>query len=81
MLKGLTWKLVLLVVVGIFLFILDLILDFETCDFVMKLTGLVENYKLLQSKYEGSWRKMWVVRPRVHTDGKTYIYFHWILSY
>ncbi|KAL5561878.1 hypothetical protein UlMin_031625 [Ulmus minor] len=33
------------------------------------LTGLVENYKLLQSKYEGSWRKMWVLRPRVRTDG------------
>ncbi|KAL5570060.1 hypothetical protein UlMin_026635 [Ulmus minor] len=33
------------------------------------LTGLVENYKLLQLKYEGSWRKMWVLRPRVRTDG------------
>ena len=81
MLKGLAGKLVLLVVVVIFLFILDLILDFETGDFVMKLTGLVENYKLLQSKYKGSWRKMWLSRPRVRTDGKTCIYFHWILSY
>ncbi|KAL5578538.1 hypothetical protein UlMin_020237 [Ulmus minor] len=33
------------------------------------LTGLVKNYKLLQSKYEGSWRKMWLSRLRVRTDG------------
>ena len=36
----------------------------------MKLSGVVENYKILQSKYEGSWRKMWLLRPRVRTDGK-----------
>ncbi|KAL5565223.1 hypothetical protein UlMin_028387 [Ulmus minor] len=33
------------------------------------LTGLVKNYKLLKLKYEGSWRKMWLSRPRVRTDG------------
>ncbi|CAM8979068.1 unnamed protein product [Rhodiola kirilowii] len=32
-------------------------------------TGIVENYKILQSKYDGSWRKMWLLRPRVRTDG------------
>lgn len=37
----------------------------------MKPSGVVENYKILQSKYEGSWRKMWLLRPRVRTDGRT----------
>lgn len=32
-------------------------------------SGVVKNYKTLQSKYEGSWRKMWLLRPRVRTDG------------
>ena len=36
----------------------------------MKLFGIVENYKILQSKYDGSWRKMWLLRPRLRTDGK-----------
>ncbi|CAL0319415.1 unnamed protein product [Lupinus luteus] len=31
--------------------------------------GVVENYKILQSKYDGSWRKMWLSRPRLRTDG------------
>ncbi|KAL5179257.1 F-box protein 7 [Glycine soja] len=35
----------------------------------MKLSGIVENYKILQSKYDGSWRKMWLSRPRLRTDG------------
>ncbi|KAG9135121.1 hypothetical protein Leryth_011612 [Lithospermum erythrorhizon] len=30
---------------------------------------IAENYKILQSKYDGSWRKMWLLRPRVRTDG------------
>ncbi|KAJ4837089.1 F-box protein 7 [Turnera subulata] len=36
---------------------------------VEKLSGVVENYKILQSKYESSWRKMWLFRPRLRTDG------------
>ncbi|KAE8719571.1 F-box protein 7 [Hibiscus syriacus] len=39
------------------------------CLKAWQLSGLVENYKMLQSKYEGSWRKMWLLRPRVRTDG------------
>ncbi|XP_010534698.1 PREDICTED: F-box protein 7 [Tarenaya hassleriana] len=31
--------------------------------------GVIENYRILQSKYDGSWRKMWLLRPRVRTDG------------
>ncbi|XP_022768175.1 F-box protein 7 isoform X3 [Durio zibethinus] len=41
----------------------------RTAASFMKLSGVLENYKLLQSKYEGSWRKMWLLRPRVRTDG------------
>ncbi|RVX22651.1 F-box protein 7 [Vitis vinifera] len=33
-----------------------------------QLSGVVENYKILQSRYESSWRKMWLLRPRVRTD-------------
>jgi len=39
----------------------------------MKLSGAVENYKILQSKYDGSWRKMWLLRPRLRFDGSTSI--------
>ncbi|KAG5525072.1 hypothetical protein RHGRI_031677 [Rhododendron griersonianum] len=39
------------------------------CGFSMKIFGVVENYKILQSKYDGSWRKMWLSRPRIRTDG------------
>lgn len=31
--------------------------------------GKVENYKILQSEYDGSWKKMWLLRSRVRTDG------------
>ncbi|KAB1223610.1 F-box protein 7 [Morella rubra] len=33
-----------------------------------QLSGVVANYKIVQSKYEGSWRKMWLLRPRVRID-------------
>lgn len=33
---------------------------------------MVENYEVVQSKYDGSWRKMWLLRPRIRTDGKIY---------
>lgn len=39
------------------------------CLKAWQLSGIVENYKILQSKYDGSWRKMWLQRPRVRTDG------------
>ncbi|CAA6663811.1 unnamed protein product [Spirodela intermedia] len=32
-------------------------------------SGALENYRILQSVYDGSWRKMWLQRPRVRTDG------------
>lgn len=38
--------------------------------FFLKFSGMVENYKILQEKYDTSWRKMWLHRPRVRTDGK-----------
>ncbi|PON85070.1 F-box domain containing protein [Trema orientale] len=41
----------------------------NACLKAWQLSGVVENYKILQSKYEGSWRKMWLLRPRVRTDG------------
>ncbi|GER37740.1 F-box family protein [Striga asiatica] len=31
--------------------------------------GVLENYKILQSEYHGSWRRMWLLRPRLRTDG------------
>lgn len=34
-----------------------------------QITGIAENYKILQSNYNGSWKKMWLLRPRVRTDG------------
>ncbi|KAJ4950976.1 hypothetical protein NE237_027808 [Protea cynaroides] len=39
------------------------------CLKAWQLYGPVENYKILHSRYEGSWRKMWILRPRVRTDG------------
>ncbi|XP_057973989.1 F-box protein 7 isoform X2 [Malania oleifera] len=39
------------------------------CLKAWQLAGVVENYKILQSKYECSWRKMWLLRPRIRTDG------------
>ncbi|KAJ7965553.1 F-box protein 7 [Quillaja saponaria] len=41
----------------------------NACLKAWQLNGVVENYKILQSKYEGSWRKMWLLRPRLRTDG------------
>ncbi|WOG92436.1 hypothetical protein DCAR_0311703 [Daucus carota subsp. sativus] len=41
----------------------------NACLKAWQLYGVVENYKLLQSKYDGSWRKMWLLRPRIRTDG------------
>ncbi|GAB4844170.1 F-box protein 7 [Ancistrocladus abbreviatus] len=41
----------------------------HACLKAWQLSGVVDNYKILHSKYEGSWRKMWLLRPRVRTDG------------
>lgn len=41
----------------------------NACLKAWQLSGAVENYKMLQSKYDGSWRKMWLLRPRIRTDG------------
>ncbi|XP_062101404.1 F-box protein 7 [Humulus lupulus] len=41
----------------------------NACLKAWQLSGVVENCKILQSKYEGSWRRMWLLRPRVRTDG------------
>ncbi|KAL0326169.1 UNVERIFIED_CONTAM: F-box protein 7 [Sesamum radiatum] len=41
----------------------------NACLRAWQLNGVAENYKVLQSKYDGSWRKMWLLRPRLRTDG------------
>ncbi|KAL8485619.1 hypothetical protein ACS0TY_027782 [Phlomoides rotata] len=41
----------------------------NACLRAWQLNGVVENYKILQSVYHGSWRKMWLLRPRIRTDG------------
>lgn len=41
----------------------------NACLKAWQISGVVENYKTLQSKYDGSWRKMWLSRPRIRTDG------------
>lgn len=45
-------------------------IGFKTGASLLKLSGVVENYKILQAKYDTSWRKMWLLRPRIRTDGK-----------
>lgn len=41
----------------------------NACLKAWQLNGVAENYKILQSNYDGSWRKMWLLRPRLRTDG------------
>ncbi|KAL9227972.1 hypothetical protein vseg_003601 [Gypsophila vaccaria] len=41
----------------------------NACLKAWQVFGAVDNYKLLHSKYESSWKKMWLLRPRVRTDG------------
>ncbi|KAK4276727.1 hypothetical protein QN277_014843 [Acacia crassicarpa] len=41
----------------------------NACLKAWQMSGAVENYKILHSKYESSWRKMWLLRPRLRTDG------------
>jgi hypothetical protein len=55
--------------------------NFGLWSLFMKLSGAVENYKILQSKYDGSWRKMWLLRPRLRIDGKcSYLLLHSLIS-
>ncbi|KAK4743899.1 hypothetical protein SAY87_010211 [Trapa incisa] len=37
-------------------------------ELLYEVSEMVENYKILQSNYDGSWRKMWLLRPRIRTD-------------
>ncbi|KAG1369852.1 F-box protein 7 [Cocos nucifera] len=39
------------------------------CLKTWQMSGAETNYKIVQSMYEGSWRKMWVQRPRIRSDG------------
>ncbi|XP_024008180.1 F-box protein 7 isoform X1 [Eutrema salsugineum] len=41
----------------------------NACLKAWQTAGVIENYRILQSKYDGSWRKMWLLRSRVRTDG------------
>ncbi|KAL5704391.1 F-box protein 7 [Ranunculus cassubicifolius] len=41
----------------------------NACLKAWQVSGPLENYKAVQSKYEYSWRKMWLLRPRIRTDG------------
>ncbi|KAL7595112.1 F-box protein 7 [Lactuca sativa] len=41
----------------------------NACLKAWQISGVVENYKLMQCNYDSSWRKMWLSRPRVRMDG------------
>ncbi|XP_077248817.1 F-box protein 7 [Tasmannia lanceolata] len=41
----------------------------SACLKTWQLSGAVENYRIFQSSYDGSWRKMWLLRPRLRIDG------------
>ncbi|KAJ8615323.1 hypothetical protein MRB53_034695 [Persea americana] len=41
----------------------------SACLKTWQMSGAVENYRIVQSRYDGSWRKMWLLRPRLRTDG------------
>ncbi|CAL9055400.1 unnamed protein product [Musa banksii] len=36
---------------------------------IWKSSGAEANYRIVQSLYDGSWRKMWIQRPRIRNDG------------
>ncbi|CAK9158582.1 unnamed protein product [Ilex paraguariensis] len=38
-------------------------------ELLFEFSGVVENYRALHLRYDGSWRKMWLLRPRIRTDG------------
>lgn len=41
----------------------------NACLRAWQINGVAENYKIMQSKYNGSWRNMWLLKPRLRTDG------------
>lgn len=41
----------------------------NACLKAWQITGVAENIKILQLKFNGSWRRMWLLRPRLRTDG------------
>nr|CAD1824568.1 unnamed protein product [Ananas comosus var. bracteatus] len=41
----------------------------SACLKTWQMSGAEANYKIVRSVYDGSWRKMWVQRPRLRTDG------------
>ncbi|KAI0494447.1 hypothetical protein KFK09_024585 [Dendrobium nobile] len=41
----------------------------SACLKAWQLSGALTNYKIVQSMYECSWRKMWIHRPRIRHDG------------
>ncbi|XP_026455289.1 F-box protein 7-like [Papaver somniferum] len=41
----------------------------SACLKAWQIIGAAENHRIFQSTYQGSWRKMWLLRPRIRTDG------------
>ncbi|KAJ0976892.1 hypothetical protein J5N97_012366 [Dioscorea zingiberensis] len=41
----------------------------SACLKTWQLSGPTANYQIVQSVYDGSWKKMWVHRPRIRMDG------------
>ncbi|KAJ6798159.1 F-box protein 7 isoform X1 [Iris pallida] len=41
----------------------------SACLKTWQLYGVIENCRIVHSKYDCSWRKMWTQRPRIRTDG------------
>ncbi|XP_009403691.2 F-box protein 7-like isoform X1 [Musa acuminata AAA Group] len=41
----------------------------NACLKIWQASGVETNYRIVQSLYDGSWRKMWVWRPRIRNDG------------
>ncbi|KAK1424344.1 hypothetical protein QVD17_19672 [Tagetes erecta] len=53
----------------------------NACLKAWQISGAVENYKLMQSNYDSSWRKIWLSRPRVRMDGKFQMFVGFICLY
>ncbi|CAD5178575.1 unnamed protein product [Musa acuminata subsp. malaccensis] len=41
----------------------------DACLRIWQSSGAEANYRIVQSLYDGSWRKMWIQRPRIRNDG------------
>ncbi|THU50255.1 hypothetical protein C4D60_Mb06t18250 [Musa balbisiana] len=44
----------------------------NACLRIWQSSGAEANYRIVQSLYDGSWRKMWIQRPRIRNDGTTH---------